>query len=154
MSHYIGSYTSTCDLCQRTKVRRQLPMGQLHPLPILEGRWSVVSVDFIVELPEAHGYDTVMVVVDSVGKRAHFIPTHTTCTAMGAANLYRKHMWKLHGLLDVFISDHGPQFVAEFTWELYHLLGIKLSTSTAYHPQSDGQTERVNQELEQYLRVL
>ncbi|GLB45948.1 putative retrotransposable element tf2 155 kda protein type 1-like [Lyophyllum shimeji] len=153
MSRYIGSYTSTCDLCQRTKVRRQLPMGQLHPLPIPEGRWSVVSVDFIVELPEAHSYDAVMVVVDSVGKRAHFIPTHTTCTAMGAANLYRKHVWKLHGLPDAFVSDRGPQFVAEFTRELYRLLGIKLSTSTAYHPQSDGQTERVNQELEQYLRV-
>ncbi|GLB35245.1 putative retrotransposable element tf2 155 kda protein type 1-like [Lyophyllum shimeji] len=83
----------------------------------------------------------------------HFIPTHTTCTAMGAANLYRKHVWKLHGLPDAFVSDRGPQFVAEFTRELYHLLGIKLSTSTAYHPQSDGQTERVNQELEQYLRV-
>ncbi|GLB33349.1 putative retrotransposable element tf2 155 kda protein type 1-like [Lyophyllum shimeji] len=115
MSRYIGSYTSTCDLCQRTKVRRQLPMGQLHPLPIPEGRWSVVSVDFIVELPEAHGYDAVMVVVDSVGKRAHFIPTHTTCTAMGVANLYRKHVWKLHGLPDAFVSDRGPQFVAEFT---------------------------------------
>ncbi|GLB44075.1 putative retrotransposable element tf2 155 kda protein type 1-like [Lyophyllum shimeji] len=94
-----------------------------------------------------------MVVVDSVGKRAHFIPTHTTCTAMGAVNLYYKHVWKLHGLPDAFVSDRGPQFVAEFTRELYRLLGIKLSTSTAYHPQSDGQTERVNQELEQYLRV-
>ncbi|GLB45151.1 putative retrotransposable element tf2 155 kda protein type 1-like [Lyophyllum shimeji] len=70
------------------QMSRQLPMGKLHSLPILEGRWSVVSVDFIVELPEAHVYDAVMVVVDSVGKRAHFIPTHTTCMAMGAANLY------------------------------------------------------------------
>ncbi|GLB40105.1 putative chromo (CHRromatin Organisation MOdifier) domain containing protein [Lyophyllum shimeji] len=128
-------------------------MGQLHPLPIPEGRWSVVSVDFIVELPKAHGYDAVMVVVDSVGKRAHFIPTHTTCTALGTANLYRKHVWKLHGLPDAFVSDCGPQFVTEFTRELYRLLGIKLSTSMAYHPQSDGQMERVNQELEQYLRV-
>ncbi|GLB41126.1 putative retrotransposable element tf2 155 kda protein type 1-like [Lyophyllum shimeji] len=79
MSRYIGSYTSTCDLCQQMKIRRQLPIGKLHLLPIPEGRWSIVSVDFIVELPEAHGYDTVMVMVDSVGKRAHFIPTHTTC---------------------------------------------------------------------------
>ncbi|GLB39304.1 putative retrotransposable element tf2 155 kda protein type 1-like [Lyophyllum shimeji] len=129
-------------------------MGKLHPLPIPEGRWSVVSVDFIVELPEAHGYDVVMVVVDSVGKRAHFIPTHTTCTAMGAANLYRKHVWKLHGLPDAFVSDRGPQFVTEFTWELYCLLGIKLSTSMAYHPQSNSQTERVNQELEQAPRTI
>ncbi|GLB41130.1 putative retrotransposable element tf2 155 kda protein type 1-like [Lyophyllum shimeji] len=72
---------------------------------------------------------------------------------MGAANLYPKHVWKLHGLLDAFVSDRGPQFIAEFTRELYRLLSIKLSTSTAYHSQSDGQTERVNQELEQYLRV-
>ncbi|GLB38137.1 putative retrotransposable element tf2 155 kda protein type 1-like [Lyophyllum shimeji] len=100
------------------KVRRQLPMGKLHLLPIPEGRWSIVPVDFIVELPEAHGYDAVMVVVDSMGKRAHFILTYTTCTAMGAANLYRKHVWKLHGFLDAFVSDCGPQFVAEFTREL------------------------------------
>ncbi|GLB33355.1 putative retrotransposable element tf2 155 kda protein type 1-like [Lyophyllum shimeji] len=128
-------------------------MGKLHPLPIPEGRWSVISVDFIVELPEAHGYDAVMVVVDFVGKRAHFIPTHTTCMALGTVNLYCKHVWKLHGLPDAFVSDSGPHFIAEFTWELYRLLGIKLSTSMAYHPQSNGQTEHVNQELEQYLWV-
>ena len=153
MSRYIGTYTSHCDLCIRTKPSRQPPIGQLHPLPIPEGRWDVASVDFIVELPDAHGYDAIMVVVDSVGKRAHFIPTHTTISAVGAANLYRRNVWKLHGLPQAFISDRGPQFVAEFTRELYKLLGIKLSASTAYHPQTDGQTERVNQELEQYLRL-
>ena len=74
-----------------------------------------------------------MVVVDSIGKRTHFIPTTTTCSALGAANLYRKNVWKLHGLSDAFVSDWGPQFVAEFTRELYHLLEIKLQAFTAYY---------------------
>ena len=94
-----------------------------------------------------------MNVVDSVSKRAHFIPTNTTITALGAARLYLNNVWKLHGLPNQVVSDRGPQFVAEFTRELYRMLGIKLAATTAYHPQADGQTERVNQELEQYLRL-
>ena len=108
-------------------------------------------MDFIVELQEAHRYDVVMNVVDSVSKRAHFIPTTTTITALGAAWLYMAHVWKLHGLPRQVVLDWGPQFVADLTWELYRLLGIKLAATTAYHLQGDGQTERVNQELEQYL---
>ena len=80
-------------------------------------------------------------------------PTTTTCCALGAANLYHQNVWKLHGLSNAFVSDQGLQFIAEFTRELYHLLGIKLQASTAYHSQSDGQTEHVNQELEQYLWI-
>jgi hypothetical protein len=106
-----------------------------------------------VELPESNGYDATMVVVDSVGKRSHFIPTNTTVSALGAARLFLRHVWKLHGLPRCVISDRGVQFVADFTRELYRLLGVKLATSTAYHPQTDGQTERVNQELEQYIRL-
>jgi len=153
MSRYIGQYVKTCDPCLRTKIQRRRPTGELHPLPTPENRWDVISVDFIVELPDSHGYDAVMNVVDSVGKRAHFIPTTTTITALGAARLFLHNVWKLHGLPRRVVSDRGPQFVAEFTRELYRLLGITLSTTTAYHPQADGQTERVNQELEQYLRV-
>ena len=108
-------------------------------------------MDFIVELPEAHGYDVVMNVVDSVSKRAHFIPTTTTITALGASRLYMAHVWKLHGLPRQVVSDWGPQFIADLTWALYQLLRIKLAATTAYHPQGDSQTERVNQELEQYL---
>ncbi|KAG5716669.1 hypothetical protein E4T56_gene16366 [Termitomyces sp. T112] len=126
-------------------------MGQLHPLPIPAAHWSVASVDFIVELPDAHEYDAVIVVVDFYGKQAHFIPTHTTCSALGAASLYWKNVWKLHSLLDWYVLDWGSQFVAKFTQELYCLLGVNLHTTTAYHPQSDRQTEHVNQELEQYL---
>ena len=92
-----------------------------------------------------------MNVADSVSKMSHFIPTHTTITALGAARLFLAHVWKLHGLLRQVVSDRGPQFIAEFTWELYRLLRVKLAATTAYHPQGDGQMEQVNQELEQYL---
>jgi hypothetical protein len=153
MSRYIGQYVKTCDPCLQTKIQRRCPTGELHPLPIPEGRWDVISVDFIVELPDAHGYDAVMNVVDSVGKQAHFIPTNTMITALGAARLFLHNVWRLHGLPRRIVSDQGLQFVAEFTRELYRLLGITLSTTTAYHPQVDGQTERINQELEQYLQV-
>ena len=105
----------------------------------------------MVELPLSSGHDAVMTVVDLVSKQAYFILTHTTVTAEGAARLFLHQVWKLHGLPKCVISDHGPQFIARFTRELYWLLGIKLASSTAWHPQTDGQTERVNQELDQYL---
>jgi len=94
-----------------------------------------------------------MTVVDAVSKRVHFIPTHTTVTVEGAARLFLHYVWKLHGLPKHVISDCGPQFVALFTKELYRLLGIQISSSTAWHPQTDGQMERVNQELDQFLRL-
>jgi hypothetical protein len=112
-----------------------------------------VSVDFIVELPESYGYDAVMVVVDSLTKRSHFLPVNTTITAVGSARQFHDNVWKHHGLPTRIISSHGPQFTAEFTKEVYRLLGIEAAKTTAYHPQADGQTEWVNQELEQYLRL-
>ena len=153
MSWYIGQYTSTCDLCLRTKVQRQPPTGHLEPLPTPDTRWHTVSVDFIVELPQSDGHDAIMVVVDSLTKRVHFLPVNTTITAVGSARQFRDHVWKLHGLPTRIVSDRGPQFTAEFTTEVYRLLGIEAAKTTAYHPQADGQTERVNQELEQYLRL-
>jgi len=134
-------------------VQHQRPVGELQPLPIPEERWDVMSVDFIVELPESRGYDAIMVVMDLVSKRAHFMETLTMVTAAGAANLYLCHVWKHHGLPQKVISDRGPQFIAAFMRELYRLLGIELGASMAYHPQTDGQTEWVNQELEQYLQL-
>jgi len=108
-------------------------------------------VDFVVELPLSSGYNAVMTVVDSVSKRAHFIPTHTTVTVEEVARLFLHQVWKLHSLPTCIVSDRGSQFIVRFTKELYHLLGIKLASSTAWHPQTDGQTEHVNQELDQYL---
>ena len=93
-------------------------------LSILDAWWDMLNVNFVVELPESSGHDAIMTVVDSVSKRVHFIPTHTTVTAEGAARLFLYHVWKLHGLPKHIISDYGPQFIASFTKELYRLLGI------------------------------
>ena len=153
MSRYIRQYISTCDLCLRTKLMRQALVGELHPLQIPDSWWDTLSVDFVVELPLFSEHDTVMTVVDSVSKRAHFIPMHTMVIAEGAARLFLHQVWKLHGLPKCVISDHGPQFVARFTKELYCLLGIKLVSSTAWHPQTNRQTEHINQELDQYLQL-
>ena len=131
MSRYIGQYISTCDLCLRTKLIRQALVGELHPLWIPDSRWDMLSVDFVMELPLSSGHDAMMTVVDLVSKRTHFIPMHTTVTVKGAAQLFLHQVWKLHGLPKCVVSNHGPQFVACFTRELYRLLGIKLASATA-----------------------
>jgi len=131
MSRYIGQYVGTYDLYLRTKPIRQAPVGKLHPLRILDSRWDMLSVDFVVELPLSSEHDAMMTVVDSVSKRAHFILTHITVTAEEAARLFLYQVWKLHGLPTCIVSDCRPQFIARFTRELYHLLGIKLASSTA-----------------------
>jgi transposase InsO family protein len=153
MSHYIGMYVKHCDLCNRTKVQCRQPMGELHPSEKPDAPWDTISVDFIVELPKSHGYDAIMCVVDSLTKCAHFILTHTTINVEGTALLFLKEVRKHHGTPRIVVSDRGPQFVAAFMRELYKLLNIKLAMSTAYHPQTDGQTECVNQVLEGYLRI-
>jgi len=153
MSRYIGQYVSTCDLCLQTKPWRHSPVGELQPLSIPDARWDTLSVDFVVELLESFEHDAVMTVVDAVSKRVHFILTHMTVTAEGAARLFLHYVWKLHGLPKCVVSDRGPQFVALFTKELYRLLGIQISSSTAWHLQTDGQMECVNQELDQFLHL-
>jgi len=151
MSRYISQYISTCDLCLQMKLWRHSSVGELQPLSVPDAQWDTLSVDFVVELTESSGHDAIMTVIDSVSKRVHFVSTHTTVTAEGAARLFLHHIWKLHGLPKHVVSDRRPQFVALFTKELYRLLCIRLSSSTAWHPQTDGQTERVNQELDQFL---
>ena len=105
MSRYIGQYVKTCNLCLWTKAQCRPPIRELALLPILEFHWDIISINFIVELPESHGYNVVMNVVDSVSKMSHFIPTHTMITALGAACLFLAHVWKLHRLLRQVISD-------------------------------------------------
>ena len=121
------------------------------PNSIPEKPWTYISVDFITKLPLAQGYDSILVVVDHLTKMVHFIPTTERMSAEGLARLFKNNVWKLHGLSESIISDRGPQFVTGLIRELNRMLGIKSKISTAFHPQTDGQTKRVNQELEQYL---
>src|SRR5258707_2880996 len=107
----------------------------------------------IGELPDSKGYNAVLMVVDHLSKRIHAVPTVTSLDSTGVAQLFLEHVWRHHRLLEEVISDRGPTFVSNFSRELAALLGVKLTPSTSYHPQTDGQTERVNQEIEAYLRV-
>jgi len=108
MSRYIGQYISTCDLCIRTKLIRQAPVGKLHPLWIPDLQWDMLNVDFIMKLSLFSKYDTVMTVVDSVSKQAHFIPMYMTVIAERAVRLFLHQVWKLHSLPKCVISDCGP----------------------------------------------
>jgi len=149
----VKRYVEGCDACQRNKNRTEQPAGKLMPNSIPDKAWTHISADFITKLPLAQGYDSILVVVDRFTKMAHFVPTTEKTTAEGLARLFRDNVWRLHGLPESIISDRGPQFAAGLMRELNELLGIKTKLSTAFHPQTDGQTERINQELEQYLRM-
>jgi len=149
----VKRYVEGCDTCQQNKNRTEQPAGKLMPNSIPEKPWTHISADFITKLPLAQGYDLILVVVDKLTKMVHFIPTTEKTLAEGLARLFRDNVWKLHSLPESIISDRGPQFAAGLMRELNEMLGIKSKLSTVFHPQTDRQTERTNQELEQYLRM-
>jgi len=149
----VKQYVEGYDTCQHNKNRTEQPAGKLMPNSILEKPWVHISADFITKLPLAQGYDSILVVVDWLTKMAHFIPTTEKTLAEGLARLFRDNVWKLHRLPESIILDRGPQFVAGLMRELNRMLGIESKLSTVFHLQTDGQTKRVNQELEQYLRM-
>ena len=108
-------------------------------------------VNLITELLQSHGYDSILITVDCLSKWAHFIATTSDITSLGVTRLFWDNVWKLYGLPEEVISNRGPQFVSNFMRGLSEILGIKVAASMAYHPQTDGQTECVNQEVEQFL---
>ncbi len=110
--------------------------------------WSHLTVDFITKLPVVAGKDAILVVCDMLSKITHFVATTEGTLAEGLARLFWDNMWKLHGLLESMVSDRGLQFAVELTKESNRMLGIKTKLSTTFHPQTDGQTERMNQEVE------
>src|SRR5258708_11649665 len=107
----------------------------------------------IGELLDSKGYNAVLMVVDRLSKQIHAVPTVTSLDSAGVARLFLEHIWCHHRLLEEVISDRRPAFISNFSRKLTALLGVKLTPSTSYHPQTDGQTERVNQEIEAYLWV-
>ena len=127
-------------------------MGLLQPLPVPWRPWQRVNIDFITHLPKVQGYDAIMVVVDGLSKRSHFIPTHGTATAMSTAQLFYDTVWKHHGMPQIIVSDRDSKFTSGFWQTLWKLTGTQLRMSTAYSPQTDGAVERVNRVLEEMLR--
>jgi hypothetical protein len=154
MKRSVAEYVAICDTCQRVKAEHQRPAGLLQPLKIPEWKWEEITMDFIVGLPRTQkGYNSIWVVVDRLTKVAHFIPVNTTYSDARLAELYISRIVCLHGVLKKIISDRGSQFTSQFWEQLHDLLDTKLRFSTAYHPQTDGQTERTNQVLEDMLRA-
>jgi len=149
----VKQYVEGCDACQHNKNRTEQPAGKLMLNLIPEKPWTHISADFITKLPLAQGYDSILVVVDRLTKMVYFIPTTEKMSAEELTRLFKNNMWKLHGLLESIILDRGPQFTARLMRELNEMLGIKSKLSIVFYPQIDGQTERINQELEQYLRI-
>lgn len=153
MARDADNYVLSCDLCQRNKPQSGKTPGFLQPLPVPANPWDSVSMDFVVALPKTEGgYDAVLVFVDRLTKMSHLAPTTTTCTAEQAARLFFDNVVRLHGVPKDIVSDRDCKFTSKFWGALSELLGIKLHMSTAYHPQTDGQTERMNRTLGDMLR--
>jgi len=144
MKKNVAEYLERCLECQQIKAEHLHPAGLLQPLPIPEWKWETISMDFITGLPRTKkNNDSIMVVVDKLSKAAHFIPVWSTYKAVQIAHIFMKNVFKLHGLPKV-ISDRDVKFTSAFWRTLFAELGTQLNFSTAYHPQTDGQTERVH----------
>ena len=147
----VGKYVEGCDLCQRMKNRIEKPAEKLKLSEVPKKPWVYLIVDFITKLLVVAGRDVILVVCDRLSKMTHFVATTEGMSAEGLVRLFWDNVWKLHGLPESVVLDRRPQFVAELTRELNRMLGIKTKLLTMFHPQTDGQMERMNQELEQYL---
>jgi hypothetical protein len=142
MKHEATRYVSECDTYQKVKADYMKPRGLLQPLSILEWKWDDISMDFIIGLPlTAQKFDSIWVIVDRLSKSAHSIPVHTNYNVQKYAGFYIAHVLCLHGVPKMIICDRGSQFVTHFWEQLHASLGTHLIHSSAYHPQTNGQTE-------------
>ena len=152
----VRRYVSSCDTCQKSKASHRRPQGFLKPLPVANRPWSSITWDYIGPLPSSSNglstFDAILVIVDRFTKLAHFVPAKTTDDSRSLARHFLHNVFRPHGLPDHIISDRGSTFASSWWREFCMLLGPEIRLSTAFHPQTDGQTERTNQSVEHYLR--
>jgi len=150
---FITNWIESCQQCIRSKSGHRKPYGELQPLEIATKPWQSISMDFVVKLPKSEKFDSILVVVDRMTKMAHFIACNETITSNELAVLVRKEIFSKHGLPIDIVSDRGAPYVSKLWRTFLTIQGIKSNLSTSYHPETDGQTERVNSTLKTYLRL-
>ncbi|MBW0519890.1 hypothetical protein O181_059605 [Austropuccinia psidii MF-1] len=151
MTQFIKDYVSSCRQCSRNKNINHKKFGLLKPLPIANGPWIFLSIDFITQLPLSNSFDSILVIVDRFTNMAVFIPEMSSIASLDLAHCFIRNICSKNGLPSIIVSDRGSFFVSSFLTNLCQQLKISRDLSTAYHPETDGQTERVNQILEKYL---
>ena len=154
MKKDVAKFVSRCLICQQVKAEHQRPPGLLQSLPIPYWKWEKITMDFMVGLPRCqNGYDTIWVIVDRLTKSAHFLPMKNSDSVVKLAELYVKEIVRLHGTLISKVSDKDPRFTFRFWPSLQTALSTRLHFSTDFHPQTDSQSERTIQTLEDMLRA-
>ena len=144
MAKDVGKYVEGYNMCQRMKNRTEVPAGKLKLSEVLEKLWTHLIVDFITKLLVIAGKDAILIVYDRFSKMTHFVAITEGTSAERLARLFRNNVWKLHRLPESIVLDRGLQFATEMIKELNRMLGIETRLSMSYHPQTDGQTERMN----------
>nr|KYP46454.1 Transposon Ty3-I Gag-Pol polyprotein [Cajanus cajan] len=152
MQKDVKEFVQQCLVCQQAKSATTLPAGLLQPLPIPMQIWEDLAMDFITGLPLSHGFTVILVVIDRLSKYAHFFTMKTDYTSKQVAEIFVKNVVKLHGFPKTIVSDRDKVFTSQFWQHLFKLSGTTINLTTAYHPQSDGQSEALNKCLEMYLR--
>ncbi|CAA7017569.1 unnamed protein product [Microthlaspi erraticum] len=153
MKRDVADWVAKCNTCALVKAEHQVPGGLLQSLPIPEWKWDRITMDFVVGLPVSRTFDAIWVIVDRLTKSAHFLAIKKTDGAAVLARKFVREIVRLHGVPASIVSDRDPRFTSEF-WRAFQAeMGTKVHLSTAYHPQTDGQSERTIQTLEDLLRM-